>query len=234
MPKIIDFPSQLHFHTDSRHSRFLKELKKILIFLGVPFSDPCCSNNPTPPVYPVCTDDVTILGNGLPGNCLRVGVPPPSFGGPFANFYGLTAGTGNGGPTDYAATVAVKTSAGTGRVPFPRNGATTGGAVNIDGSSFRLPNIGIYEVTFDVQTTEPGQLELELNGADLPATATGNQNPTSGGHLFSATFIITTVVINSVLAVINPEGNSPALTIVPASGSSTHANAQNLIIRQIG
>ena len=32
-----------------------------------------------------------------------------------------------GGPNDYAATIPVKTSAGTGRVPFPRNGPTVGG-----------------------------------------------------------------------------------------------------------
>jgi hypothetical protein len=232
--KIVDFPSNLFFHTDPRRSVFLKEIKRILIYFGVPFADPCCTNNPTPPTYPVCTDGVTILGNGLPGNCLHLGTPPPSFGGPFVEFYGLTAGTGNGGPTDYAATVAVKTSVGTGRVPFPRNGAAAAGsAVRIDGSSFTLPNIGTYLITFGVQTTEPGQLELELNGLDLPATATGNQNPTSGGHRIGGTFIITTTVINSVLAVVNPEGNSPALTIVPADGASTHANAQTLTITQI-
>lgn len=147
-------------------------------------------------------------------------------------FYGLTTGTGNGGPNDYAATVAPKTSAGTGRVPFPRNGPAST-IVRNDPSSFLLAAIGTYRVTFKVHTTEPGQLQLELNGADLPETVSGNQNPTSGGHTFVGDSIVTTTVINSILAVINPAGNSPALTITPADGASTHANAQSVVIQQL-
>ncbi len=232
--KILDFPSLLSFHTTPAKSTFFKEIKKILKYLGVYYNDPCCSNNPTPPAFPVCTDGTTILGSGVPGDCLRVGTPPPSFGGPFVEFYGLTAGTGNPSTTDYAATVAVKTSVGTGRVPFPRNGAlSAGSAVRIDGSSFTLPNVGTYDISFEVQTTEPGQLQVEINGLGDPTTTLGNQNPTSGGHRFDGHVIITTVTPNSVLAIINPAGNTPALTITPADGASTNANAQILIIKQI-
>lgn len=152
---------------------------------------------------------------------------------PGAMFFGLTAGTGNPGPTDYAATVAVKTAAGTGRVPFPQDGPTTGSIVRIDGSSFTLPAIGIYEVTFRVHTTEPGQLQLELNGADLANTVAVNMNPTSGGHPIIGNALISTSVVNSTLAVINPTGNSTALTITPADGAETHANAQSITIKQI-
>lgn len=148
-------------------------------------------------------------------------------------FFGLTAGTGNPGPTDYAATVAPKTAAGTGRVPFPQDGPSDGNIVRVDGSSFTLPDIGTYLVTFRVHTTEPGQLQLELNGADLAETAAGNMNPTAGGHPIVGNALITTNVINSVLAVINPTGNTPALTITPADGASTHANAQTLTVLQI-
>ena len=149
-------------------------------------------------------------------------------------FYGLTAGTGNPDTTDYAATVAVKTSAGTGRVPFPRDGATSGAAVvRADASSFILAAPGTYHVIFKVHTTEPGQLELELNGAELPETTTPNMNPTAGGHLFVGDAYITTTVANEVLAVINPPNNSPALTITPADGASTHANAQSITIERL-
>lgn len=151
----------------------------------------------------------------------------------YSMFYGLTAGTGNGGPTDYAATVAVKTSAGTGRVPFPRNGATSGVIARADASSFTLPAIGTYEVNFKVHTTEPGQLELELNGADVVESLTQDMNPTSGGHLMVGTCIIATVAINAVIAVINPTGNSTALTITPANGAETHANAQSITVKRI-
>ena len=149
-------------------------------------------------------------------------------------FYGLTAGTGNDSGTDYAATVAVKTTAGTGRVPFPRNGPTTSDTmIRLNSSSFILPEIGTYEVSFQVHTTEPGQLQLELNDAALPETTIANANPTAGGHPIAGRFFITTTVVNSVLAVINPAGNSTALTITPASGSLTHANAQSLLVTQI-
>jgi len=151
----------------------------------------------------------------------------------FGMFFGLTAGTGNGGPTDYAATIPVKTAAGTGRVPFPRNGPAVGGIVRIDSSSFTLPAIGTYEITFRVHTTEPGQLQLELNGADLPETVAVNMNPTAGGHPIIGNAVIATSAINAVLAVINPAGNSTALTVTPANGAQTHANAQSITITRI-
>ena len=153
----------------------------------------------------------------------------------FAMFYGLTAGTGNPDATDYAAPVAVKTAAGTGRVPFPRNGPTggTSAAARIDASSFVLPTIGTYHVIFKVHTTEPGQLQLELNSVDLAETTTPDQNPTSGGHLIVGDSYITTTVVNSILAVINPTGNTPPLTITPADGASTHANAQSITIERL-
>ncbi|MFY7734567.1 MAG: hypothetical protein ACOVSR_13860 [Bacteroidia bacterium] len=147
-------------------------------------------------------------------------------------FYGLTAGTGNSIGTDYAATVAVKTSVGTGRVNFPRNGPAIG-ITRLDNTSFTLPSIGTYEIIFHVNTTEPGQLQLELNNVDLPETVAVNMNPTAGGHPIMGNFFITTTSINSILAVINPIGNTPALTITPANGANTHANTQSITIKKI-
>lgn len=42
-----------------------------------------------------------------------------------------------------------------------------------------------------------------------------------------------TTVANSVLSVINPSGESTALTITPLAGG-THADAASLVIEQIG
>lgn len=151
---------------------------------------------------------------------------------PFAMFFGLTAGTGMIG-TDYAATIPVKTSAGTGRVPFPQNGPLLGSISRIDSSSFLLPDIGTYEINFRVHTTEPGQLQLELNNVDVANTVAVNMNPTSGGHPIIGSFFITTTSVNSTLAVINPTGNSTALTITPANGAETHANSQSITIKRI-
>jgi hypothetical protein len=149
-------------------------------------------------------------------------------------FYGLTTGTGNSGANDYASTVAVKTSAGTGRVPFPRLGPTTGNITAIDASSFNIATPGTYHITSNVHTTETGQLQLELNGAAVNESTASNSNPTSGGHTHNIDILLTTVTPNSVLAVINPAGNSTALTITPSDGSSTHAAAQTLNIEQVG
>lgn len=157
--------------------------------------------------------------------------------GPVASFYGETAGTGNTGGTDYAATVAVYTVPGTGRLPFPRNGVSVplvNGITRIDASSFQLATVGTYEVSWSVQTTEVGQWQIELNGVALPNTVLVDQNPTAGGHPVSGTFLITTASANSVLAIINPIGNSTALTITPADGSETHANTPTLNIAMVG
>ena len=150
-----------------------------------------------------------------------------------SEFFGLTAGTGNPGPTDYAATIPARTTAGTGRVPFPQDVSTSGGIVRVDDSSFLLPDVGTYLVMFRVHTTEPGQLQIELNGFAIPYTLAVNMNPTSGGHPIVGTSLLTTTLVNAVIAIINPDGNSPALTITPADGASTHANAQTLTVLRI-
>jgi hypothetical protein len=150
----------------------------------------------------------------------------------FAMFYGLTAGTDNGGSSDYAATVAVGAA-----VPFPKNGPALGGIVPSSSTQFVIPAIGTYEVSFEVHTTEPGQLQLDINnGAGVvvvPASNSGNANPTSGGHVISGSCILTTTGSNAVLRVINPAGNATALTITPADGNLTHAYSQRLIVKRL-
>lgn len=163
----------------------------------------------------------------------RVSSLTPSTSSKLAMFFGLTAGTGNGATTDYATTVAVKTAVGTGRVPFPRDGAMSG-IVRATPSTFTLPDIGIYEVDFRVHTTEPGQLQLELDGADLASSVSTNMNPTSGGHIIVGKAFVTTTLVNQVLALVNCAGNSVALTITPADGSNTHANCQAIFIKKVG
>jgi len=150
-------------------------------------------------------------------------------------FYGLTAGTGMvEGTTDYAAPIPVKTSAGTGRVPFPRSGPTLGSITRVDLSSFQLAHVGTYEVTFKVQTTKPGQLQLELNGTDVVDSVSSSQSGSSfGANPIVGNCFITTTAPNSVLAVINPDGNAAALTITPANGANTHANAQSITIKRL-
>lgn len=147
----------------------------------------------------------------------------------YTGFYGLTAGVGSIS-NDYTATIAVHTTAGTGRVPFPRDGAATTGVVRIDGSSFTLTAAGTYEISFQVHTTEPGQLQLELNGTALAYTTATNANPTSGGHeLVYSGFV--TAPAGAVLAVINPATNPAALTVTAPGAAFANAAAQRLSIK---
>ena len=147
-------------------------------------------------------------------------------------FYGLTAGIGMSSGTDYAATVGVG-----GAVPFPQNGPSFGGIVKLSDTTFKIPAIGTYEVTFHVHTTEPGQLELAVDngtGFIVAHECTGeNMNPTAGGHSIVANCIITTTGTDAVVKVINPADNSTALTITPADGANKHANSQTLVIKQL-
>jgi len=127
-------------------------------------------------------------------------------------------------PPDNAATVAPDTA-----VQFPQNGPTSGTIARTGPGTFNLPNIGTYEVAWQVSVTEAGQLELYLNGAQLPATVAGRATGTSQ---ISGDTLITTSVVNSILEVRNPVGNSTALTITPLAGG-THPVSATLVIKRL-
>jgi hypothetical protein len=143
-------------------------------------------------------------------------------------FYGLTTGTGNGGPNDYPATIAPGAA-----VPFPRAGPATPDITSPSSTVITVANIGTYDITFRVHTTEPGQLQLALDTVPQPQTTSADMDPTSGGHVLVGNSIITTTVVDSIIQVINPAGNSTALTITPANGAETWANAQTFVIRRL-
>ncbi|MGM0882639.1 MAG: collagen-like protein [Bacillota bacterium] len=135
----------------------------------------------------------------------------------FADFFALM-------PGDNAATVAPGTD-----VDFPQNGPTSGTAITRSGpDSFNLAEIGTYQVMFQVSVTEPGQLILTLNGADLAYTVVGRATDTSQ---IVGIALVQTAVINSILTVRNPAGNSTALTITPLAGGTRPVSAHLVITR---
>lgn len=142
---------------------------------------------------------------GVAGNCA------------FADFYALM-------PPDNAATVAVDMG-----VDFPQNGASSGQISRMNSNDFSLPAIGTYQVMFQVSVTEAGQLGLRLNGAELPFTVVGRATGTS--QIVGISLIETTVPF-SVLSVVNPSGNSTALTITPLAGGTAPVSA-HLVITQL-
>jgi hypothetical protein len=136
----------------------------------------------------------------------------------FADFYALM-------PSDNAATVAPGTD-----VSFPQNGPSSGTVITRTGTStFNLSVIGTYQVLFQVSVTEAGQLILTLNGSDLAYTVVGRATGTSQ---IIGMALVQTTVINSVLTVRNPAGNSTALTITPLAGGTMPVSA-HLVITQI-
>jgi hypothetical protein len=135
----------------------------------------------------------------------------------FGNFFALM-------PGDNSATVAVGAD-----VQFPQNGPAGAGVTRLTASTYQLAAIGTYEVTCQVSVSEAGQLVLVLNAAELAPTVVGRATGTS--QIVGST-LITTSVINSVLSVRNPSGNSTALTITPLAGG-THPVSATLTIKQI-
>ncbi len=166
----------------------------------------------------VLTTDGTLLSWTTPGLSTRS----------ISRFFGMTTGTGNGGPNDYSATVAAGAA-----IPFPRDDYISGGIIRSGTSNFLLPFIGTYKIDFIIETTEMGQWQVSVAGTPLDNTTIGNQNPTSGGHLFAGSAFVTTVANDTLVSVINPAGNSAALTITPSDGAETHANVQSIIIERV-
>jgi len=146
---------------------------------------------------------------------------------------GGTGGTGTYGyfyalmPPDNADTVAAASA-----VDFPRELGTST-ISRASASEFILPEIGVYEVSWQVSVSEAGQLVLGLDSGsgvvELPDTVVGRATGTSQitGHV-----VLVTTSAFSRLSVRNPAGNTPALTVTPLAGG-THPVSASLVIKQI-
>jgi len=129
-------------------------------------------------------------------------------------------------PHDNSATVAAGTD-----VSFPQDGPTSASSIARTGpSTFNLAATGTYQVLFQVSVTEAGQLIVTLNGADLAYTVAGRATGTSQ---LVGMALVTTTVVNSILTVRNPAGNSTALTITPLAGGTRPVSA-HLVVTQVG
>ena len=128
-------------------------------------------------------------------------------------------------PPDNAATVAPGTD-----VSFPQDGPSDGtGIVRAGDDSFILTQIGTYQVLFQASVTEPGQLILTLNGADLAYTVAGRATGTSQ---IVGMAIVETTTANSVLTVRNPDGTAEPLALTPLAGGTRPVSA-HLVITQL-
>jgi hypothetical protein len=152
---------------------------------------------------------------GPPG---ATGAAGPSGGiAEFAEFYAIM-------PPDNTATVAAGSA-----VQFPQDGPDSGFITRTGPGTFNLSSIGTYEVSFQASVTEPGQLALTLNGAELPYTVVGRATGTSQ---ITGDSLVQTTVINSVLTLENPPGEPVALTMTPIAGGVDPVSA-SLVIKRI-
>lgn len=128
-------------------------------------------------------------------------------------------------PPDNASAVAPGTD-----VSFPQDGPNSGsGITRASANSFNLADIGTYQILFQVNVDEVGQLVLTLNGSELAYTVVGRATGTSQ---IIGMVIVTTTAINSILTVRNPADNPAALTITPLAGGTEPVSA-HLVILQI-
>ncbi len=149
---------------------------------------------------------------------------------------GATGPAGPGGALAFADFFALMPSDNSASIPagqdvaFPQDGSiTSGGSISrLTSSSFNLSAIGTYQVMFQV-SIEFGQLDLSLNGTELPATVAGSID---FGNQVVATSLVTTTVVNSILTVRNPVLDSRSLTLPVNAGGSLPVSA-HLVITQI-
>ncbi len=140
----------------------------------------------------------------------------------FADFYALM-------PTDNAATVAIGEN-----VDFPQNGPSSGTGLiaRLGPDTFNLTNIGVYQVLFQVSVDEAGQLVITLDSGggpiELPYTVVGRA---TGTTQIVGIALVQTTVVNSILSISNPIGNSTALTITPLAGGTLPVSAHLMILR---
>ena len=136
----------------------------------------------------------------------------------FAMFYGTS-------PADYGSTIALGAA-----VPFPHAGPTSGAGITAaSSSSFTLAAAGTYKVTWNASINEAGQLQLALGGVPVANTCVGRA---TGINQIVGCTVITTGTPNQVLSVINPAGNSTALTVTPNAGG-TVASSATLVIERL-
>jgi len=155
---------------------------------------------------------------GAPGSPAPAASPAPSL--TFGHFYALM-------PGDNSATVAAGTA-----VDFPQNGAASG-ITRSSSSQFLLPASGVYEVSWQVSITEPGQLVLGLDtGAGVVEQAYTVAGRSTGTSQISNDVLVINSAANSVLSIRNPTGNSTALTVTPSAGG-TQAVSASLLIKQL-
>ena len=107
-------------------------------------------------------------------------------------------------------------------IVFDTNGPTNNIIVRLTSNQFKLPNIGTYEIYFQININENPNLVVVVNGSEINYTKTNTQ----AGEIIR-TFLITTTIINSIISINNPFDSNNDLII------SNKVSINHLTITQI-
>lgn len=113
-------------------------------------------------------------------------------------------------------------------VQGPTDGSGDISSLGGAGTVFELSSVGTYDVSFQVPITEAGQLELVLNGVAQGDTVVGRA---TGVTQIVENTLVQVTSVNSELEVINPSGESTALTVSTDAGGTLPSSASLIIER---
>ena len=115
-------------------------------------------------------------------------------------------------------------------ISFPNNGPSSNTTITrLTQNTFNLVEAGSYQVMFQANIEEPGQLVLALNGVELDYTIVGSE-PTAS-QIVGMT-MVNAAQANSTLSLRNPVGNVLPLTLTTQAGGLRQVSA-NLMITQL-
>lgn len=128
-------------------------------------------------------------------------------------------------PSDNASPIAAGSD-----IAFPRLGPSSNTDI-IPNSTTQLliGPIGAYQVSYQASFDVSGQLVLSLNNVEQNYTVVGRSSPNS---TVSGTFLVNTVVPNSLLTVRNPASASSSLTFTSNAGGNIPVSA-NLVVTRL-
>ena len=133
----------------------------------------------------------------------------------YQDFYALM-------PSDNVATVPIN-----GAIEFPQTAVSNSIITRISPSSFNLPDIGTYEISFQASIQEQTQLGIFLNGALLSSSVVGRA---TGTTQIVGSSLVTTTLVNSLLSINNL--GFTAITMAPNAGGTNPVSA-HLIIKKL-
>ena len=114
-------------------------------------------------------------------------------------------------------------------VEFPNTGEILGSSITkIDDTTFNIADVGVYLIIFNVTTTEAGQVDLTVNGTELPYTVVGNAG---GNSQITGVSLVKIDTENSTITVRNPATSTDSITLTRASTGLSPFTANISIIK---